>query len=82
MYDTKYGKMYPAYKMFSAADILKEEKKTSTAKSLKKLPLNSRINVHDLEIKINIIKRWLNRSNEVHVTILRNNEKEATMVRM
>ncbi|GFT05720.1 uncharacterized protein NPIL_436691 [Nephila pilipes] len=67
--DPKYGKMYPAYKLVSSADLLKEESKTSTSKVLKKLPINCRISDHDLVIKLKIVQNWLTKNCEVHVAV-------------
>lgn len=72
--DTKYGKMYPAYKLMSTSDILSAETKTTNAKTLKKLPINVRITDHDLKTKTQTIKKWLMKNCEVHVAIARNNE--------
>lgn len=73
--------MYPAYKMFSQADLLKQEKKTSTARTLKKIAINSRISSNDLVVKIDIVKKWLSKRDcEVHVAILKNDGVESTMV--
>lgn len=80
VHDTKYGKTYPAFKLISSADFLKEEKKSSTAKVLKKLPLNSRISDNDLSVKMQVIKRWLDKNCEVHVAVMRNNQSQAAMV--
>ncbi|GIY89385.1 uncharacterized protein CEXT_1741 [Caerostris extrusa] len=77
--DPKYGKIYPAYKLVSSADLLKSESKTSTARTLKKLPLNSRISDHDLKIKIQTVQKWLSKNFEVHVAITGNEEKHGSM---
>ncbi|XP_054715629.1 uncharacterized protein LOC129225097 [Uloborus diversus] len=79
VYDTKYGKTYPAYKMMSAADLLKEEKQISTAKVLKKLPINYLITDNDLMTKIKIIKKWLCKDYEVHIHIMGNSEAQSRM---
>lgn len=80
--DTKYGKSYPAYKMFSPTELLKTEKKASTAKTLKKLPINSRISDNDLLLKLNIVRKWLAKNCEVHIAVVKNNEPETTMKKM
>lgn len=77
--DPKYGKMYPAYKMVSTSDLLKHVTKSSTAKILKKLPINSRISDNDLKIKIQTIQKWLAKRCEVHVAVSANNEPVSLM---
>ncbi|GIY13679.1 uncharacterized protein CDAR_199991 [Caerostris darwini] len=77
--DPKYGKIYPAYKLVSSADLLKSESKTSTARTLKKLPLNSRISDHDLQVKIQTVQKWLSKNFEVHVAVTGNEEKHGSM---
>lgn len=66
--------------MFDPSDLLKEEKKTSTAKVLKKLPINSRISDNDLVFKIRTIQKWLAKKCEVHVAILNSGGAETRMV--
>lgn len=78
--DPKYGKIYPAYKMFVPADLLKQEKKASTAKVLKKLPINSRISDNDLTFKLKTIRKWLEKNCEVHIAILKSSQADTAMV--
>lgn len=78
--DPKFGTAYPAYKMFSSAELLKGEKKTSNAKVLKKLPLNNRISERDLSIKLDTVRKWLAKNCEVHIAIVGNSASQATMV--
>ncbi|GFY67162.1 uncharacterized protein TNIN_460341 [Trichonephila inaurata madagascariensis] len=73
--DPKYGKIYPAYKLVSSADLLKAESKTSTSRALKKLPINCRISDHDLTTKLQIIQKWIAKNCEVHVAVMGSQDK-------
>ncbi|XP_015904050.2 translation initiation factor IF-3 isoform X2 [Parasteatoda tepidariorum] len=79
VFDTKFGKVYPAYKLMSSTEVLKTESKTSSAKTLKKLPLSSRISDHDLKVKIQTIRKWVVKNCEVHVAITGNAENMTAM---
>ncbi|GBM90409.1 hypothetical protein AVEN_151896-1 [Araneus ventricosus] len=77
--DPKYGKIYPAYKLMTKDELLKAETKTSTARTLKKLPINCRISEHDLKTKVQTIQKWLTKNCEVHVAITGNQESAASI---
>ncbi|CAL1265407.1 unnamed protein product [Larinioides sclopetarius] len=77
--DPKYGKIYPAYKLKTKDELLRAETKTSTARALKKLPINCRISEHDLKTKVKTIQKWLTKNCEVHVAITGNQESAAAI---